>query len=56
VSTGKKCDSDIENNWAFVAEAIQTVLRREGFQKPYEALLDKPVLIREIPQGIIIDL
>jgi adenylosuccinate lyase len=32
--------SDLENNWAVVAEAIQTVLRREGFHKPYEALLD----------------
>jgi len=29
---------DLENNWAVVAEAIQTVLRREGFPKPYEAL------------------
>ena len=31
-------DSDLEENWAVVAEAIQTVLRREGFPKPYEAL------------------
>ena len=30
--------SDLENNWAVVAEAIQTVLRREGYPKPYEAL------------------
>lgn len=29
---------DLEDNWAVVAEAIQTILRREGFQKPYEAL------------------
>ena len=29
---------ELENNWAVVAEAIQTVLRREGFEKPYEAL------------------
>ncbi|GAB5557774.1 MAG: adenylosuccinate lyase [Schleiferiaceae bacterium] len=29
---------DLENNWAVVAEAIQTILRREGFPKPYEAL------------------
>lgn len=33
-------NDDLENNWAVVAEAIQTVLRREGFQKPYEALLE----------------
>lgn len=31
-------DADLDNNWAVVAEAIQTVLRREGFPKPYEAL------------------
>jgi adenylosuccinate lyase len=29
---------DLESNWAVVAEAIQTILRREGFPKPYEAL------------------
>jgi len=29
---------DLDNNWAVVAEAIQTVLRRENFPKPYEAL------------------
>jgi adenylosuccinate lyase len=29
---------ELENNWAVVAEAIQTILRREGFEKPYEAL------------------
>ena len=32
--------SDLEQNWAVVAEAIQSVLRREGYPKPYEALLD----------------
>jgi adenylosuccinate lyase len=35
-----KMNSDLENNWAVVAEAIQTILRREGYPKPYEALLD----------------
>lgn len=33
-------NNDLENNWAVVAEAIQTVLRRIGFEKPYEALKD----------------
>jgi adenylosuccinate lyase len=33
-----KLNEDLEENWAVVAEAIQTVLRREGFKKPYEAL------------------
>src|SRR5690606_32065438 len=32
--------NDLENNWAVVAEAIQTILRREGYPKPYEALKD----------------
>ncbi len=32
--------ADLEENWAVVAEAIQTVLRREGYPKPYEALKD----------------
>lgn len=31
-------DNDLNDNWAVVAEAIQTILRREGFQKPYESL------------------
>jgi len=31
---------DLDNNWAVVAEALQTILRREGYYKPYEALLD----------------
>ncbi|MDQ3047565.1 MAG: adenylosuccinate lyase [Bacteroidota bacterium] len=31
-------EKDLENNWAVVAEALQTVLRREGYPKPYEAL------------------
>lgn len=33
-----KLNDDLEENWAVVAEAIQTVLRREGYPKPYEAL------------------
>ena len=31
-------DADLENNWAVVAEAIQTILRRENYPNPYEAL------------------
>ncbi len=31
---------DLENNWAVVAEAIQTILRREQYPQPYEALKD----------------
>ena len=33
-----KIQEDLENNWAVVAEAIQTVLRRENYPRPYEAL------------------
>jgi adenylosuccinate lyase len=33
-----KLKADLENNWAVVAEAIQTILRRENYPKPYEAL------------------
>lgn len=34
----EKIDADLEHNWAVVAEAIQTVLRRERYPNPYEAL------------------
>ena len=33
-----KIKADLDNNWAVVAEAIQTILRRENYPKPYEAL------------------
>jgi adenylosuccinate lyase len=35
-----KLKLDLDNNWAVVAEAIQTILRRENYPKPYEALKD----------------
>jgi adenylosuccinate lyase len=35
----EKLASDLEDNWAVVAEAIQTILRRENYPNPYEALL-----------------
>ncbi|WP_417351446.1 adenylosuccinate lyase [Flavobacterium alkalisoli] len=35
-----KFEEDLERNWAVVAEAIQTILRREGYPNPYEALKD----------------
>ena len=34
----EKFEEDLENNWAVVAEAIQTILRREAYPNPYEAL------------------
>jgi adenylosuccinate lyase len=33
-------EDDLDNNWAVVGEAIQTILRREGYPNPYEALKD----------------
>ncbi len=33
-------DNDLENNWVVISEAIQSILRREGFDKPYELLKD----------------
>lgn len=38
VLNAEKFEQDLENNWAVVAEAIQTILRREGYPNPYEAL------------------
>jgi adenylosuccinate lyase len=40
ILNGEKLKSDLENNWAVVTEALQTILRREGFHNPYETLLD----------------
>lgn len=38
VLNADKLDADLEKNWAVVAEAIQTILRREAYPNPYEAL------------------
>jgi adenylosuccinate lyase len=46
---------DLRNNWAVVAEAIQTVLRREGYPEPYEALKDLTRTHTRIDQGAITD-
>lgn len=35
----ERISHDLEENWVVVAEALQTILRREGYPKPYEALL-----------------
>ncbi len=36
----KKISEDLDNNWAVISEAIQTILRRENYPEPYEALKD----------------
>jgi adenylosuccinate lyase len=46
---------DLDENWAVVAEAIQTVLRREGFPKPYEALLELTRKNEKITQKAIVN-
>ena len=33
-----KIEDDLNANWAVVAEAVQTILRKEGYPNPYEAL------------------
>ena len=35
-----KIESDLRDNWIVISEAIQTILRREGIEKPYELLKD----------------
>jgi adenylosuccinate lyase len=42
--------NDLEENWAVVAEAIQTILRRENYPKPYEALKDLTRTNKKITQ------
>lgn len=44
---------DLDNNWAVVAEAFQTILRREGYPKPYEALKDLTRTNQKITKEII---
>lgn len=46
-------DADLENNWPVVAEAIQTILRREGYPNPYEALRDLTRVNKKIDQTVV---
>merc|ERR1712224_517768 len=46
-------DADLERNWSVVAEALQNILRREGFPKPYEALKDLTRTNEEMSQARI---
>ncbi|WP_222984457.1 adenylosuccinate lyase [Flagellimonas meishanensis] len=48
-----KFEQDLEDNWAVVAEAIQTILRREGYPNPYEALKGLTRTNEKITQGSI---
>lgn len=51
----EKFEQDLENNWAVVAEAIQTILRREGYPNPYEALKGLTRTNKRINQESIAD-
>jgi len=48
-----KIKADLDDNWAVVAEAIQSILRRENYPKPYEALLDLTRTNKKINQETI---
>ena len=50
-----KFDEDLERNWAVVAEAIQTILRREAYPNPYEALKGLTRTNQAINQNTIAD-
>ncbi len=50
-----KIRDDLENNWAVVAEAIQTILRRENYPNPYEALKELTRTNEKIDKRKIID-
>jgi len=43
---------DLEENWIVIAEAIQTILRREAYPNPYEALKDLTRVNRKIDQAV----
>ena len=49
----QKIKADLENNWAVVAEAIQTVLRRENYPNPYEALKELTRGNHQIDKSVI---
>ncbi|MDT8400384.1 MAG: adenylosuccinate lyase [Bacteroidales bacterium] len=46
---------DLNDNWAVVAEAIQTILRREGYPRPYEALKDLTRTNKNISRQSLLD-
>ncbi len=51
----EKFEEDLENNWAVAAEAIQTILRREAYPNPYEALKGLTRTNEKITQKSIAD-
>lgn len=51
----EKIKEDLENNWAVVAEAIQTILRRENYPNPYETLKELTRTNEKITAALIAD-
>jgi adenylosuccinate lyase len=51
----QKITEDLEKNWIVISEAIQTILRREGFDKPYELLKDLTRNNTKIDEKVFID-
>jgi adenylosuccinate lyase len=51
----QKISEDLEKNWIVISEAIQTILRREGIDKPYELLKDLTRNNAKIDEKIFID-
>ena len=49
----EKIDKDLNKNWSVVSEAIQTILRREGYINPYESLKELTRTNKEITQDSI---
>jgi adenylosuccinate lyase len=48
-------DKDLDDNWAVVAEAIQTILRKEGYPNPYEALKELTRKNEKVTQQTLAD-
>ena len=53
VLNDEKIYEDLNNNWAVVAEAIQTILRRENYPNPYEALKELTRGKKKIDKAIL---
>jgi adenylosuccinate lyase len=53
VLNDEKIYQDLDNNWAVVAEAIQTILRRENYPNPYEALKELTRGKKQIDQEVM---
>jgi adenylosuccinate lyase len=51
----EEIQKDLDNNWAVVAEAIQTILRRENYPNPYEALKDLTRTNKQINAQVIVE-